>query len=161
MTSDLLTTVRRELDARLSELRPLRAEYERLVAAVETLDATAGGAVASRNAAATIPRGSVTTRSKRTRRSPVARAAELTPSLARGRADGRKRERAPRGAARQAILAALEHGSHTASELASVTAVSAPSVQGNLRRLLQEGTITKAKRDGKSVYALPSTSGGN
>lgn len=160
MTSDLLTTVRRELEARLHELRPLRAEYEQLLAVTEALDATDMGA-ASINVSETTPSGSRSTR-RGTRRGRATRAAGLAPSSARTRkANGRKRKRAPRGAARQAILAALEHGSHTASELASVTAMSSSNVQGNLRRLLREGTITKAKRDGKSAYALRSTSGGN
>ena len=62
MASDLLTTVRSELDARLRELGPLRAEYERLVAAAEALGATPGEAVASPNATERSPSGSPTTR---------------------------------------------------------------------------------------------------
>lgn len=58
-----------------------------------------------------------------------------------------------------AIIAALEHGSHTVSELAIVTAMSGPIIHNNLRRLQQTGTITRTKRegDGKAAYALPST----
>jgi hypothetical protein len=33
-----------------------------------------------------------------------------------------------------------------------------PNIHGNLRGLLQEGTVRKAKRDGKSAYALRSGS---
>jgi DNA-binding transcriptional ArsR family regulator len=64
------------------------------------------------------------------------------------------RERAPRGAAQQAIIAALEHGSHTVSELAVVTAMSGPNIRENLRRLLKAGAVTRAKREGKAAYAL-------
>ena len=55
-----------------------------------------------------------------------------------------------------AILAALEHGSHTVSELAIVTAMSGAIIKNNLRRLQQAGTITRTKRagDGKAAYAL-------
>jgi hypothetical protein len=67
-----------------------------------------------------------------------------------------KRERAPRGAAQLAIVAALEHGSHTASELAVVTAMSGASIRANLRRLVSAGTVTTAKREGKAAYALAS-----
>jgi hypothetical protein len=60
-------------------------------------------------------------------------------------------------AVRQAILAALEHGSHTASELVMVTAMSTPEIRGGLIRLTGHGAITKVKRrgDGKTAYALP------
>jgi hypothetical protein len=83
---------------------------------------------------------------------------EVSPRTARGRTAGAKvastRERAPKGAARQAIVAALEHGSHTVGELAVVTAMTGPNINGNIRRLLQEGAITKTSREGKTAYAL-------
>jgi DNA-binding MarR family transcriptional regulator len=58
-----------------------------------------------------------------------------------------------------AILAALEHGSHTVSELAVVTAMSGAIINNNLRRLQQAGAITRTKRegDGKAAYALSAT----
>lgn len=62
--------------------------------------------------------------------------------------------RARRGAAREAILAALEHGSHTVAELALVTGMSAANINGNLRRLLAEGAVAKAQREGRTAYAL-------
>ncbi len=69
-----------------------------------------------------------------------------------------KREPASPAAVRQAILAALEHGSHTASELVMVTAMSTPEIRGGLSRLAGGGAIAKVKRrgDGKTAYALPS-----
>jgi hypothetical protein len=70
-----------------------------------------------------------------------------------------KRERAPRGAAQLAIVAALEHGSHTVSELAVVTAMSGANLRANLRRLVSAGTVTTAKREGKAAYALASPPG--
>ncbi len=65
-----------------------------------------------------------------------------------------KHERAPRGAAAEAIVAALEHGSHTVSELAIVTAMSTQNIRNNLRRLLQAQTISQTKREDKTAYAL-------
>jgi DNA-binding MarR family transcriptional regulator len=57
-----------------------------------------------------------------------------------------------------AVIAALEHGSHTVSELVVVTAMRGPIIHDNLRRLQQAGTVIRTKRpgDGKSAYALAS-----
>jgi hypothetical protein len=67
------------------------------------------------------------------------------------------REPASPAAVRQAILAALEHGSHTANELVMVTAMGTPEIRGGLIHLTGNGAITKVKRrgDGKTAYALP------
>ena len=64
------------------------------------------------------------------------------------------RPRAARGAAQEAIVAALEHGSHTVSELAVVTAMSGPSIRQSLRRLVTAGAVTHGRREGKLAYAL-------
>jgi hypothetical protein len=131
MSVDLLARVHGEIDARLRELRPAVSEYEELLAAAEDLGLPAG-----------LPRP----RSARAR----------SPSRAK---PALKRTRAPRGAAEQAIVAALEHGSHTVGELAVVTAMAAPNIRANLRRLLAAGTVTRATREGKAAYALASSSG--
>jgi hypothetical protein len=179
MASDLLTQVREEIAVRMSELRPLLAEYERLLAAAAALAAGEGGTASARpsggrpaqpsgaaaSSATSAPRP--TRRGQRGRRGSATGAIgrmASTPTAAGGRsADGKggevKRERAPRGAAQQAIVAALEHGSHTVGELAVVTAMSGPNIRGNLRRLLKERTVTRTKRDGKAAYALSVTPG--
>jgi hypothetical protein len=61
---------------------------------------------------------------------------------------------------RQAIVAALEHGSHTIGELVMVTAMSAPEIRANLSQLARQRKVTRVKRegDGKSAYALPASS---
>ncbi len=61
---------------------------------------------------------------------------------------------------RQAILAALEHGSHTIGELVMVTAMSTPEIRTNLSQLARQRKVTRVKRegDGKSAYALPASS---
>ena len=148
MTSDLLSTVRRELDTRLDELRPAVAEYERLLAADKALAAGSGGTTSPTRASGRPrrePKHRATARPTRQRRAPAATSKK---------AGRRIRSQTPRGAHRNAILAALEHGSHTAGELAGVTAINRQSIRGNVQRLLDDGRITKAKRGGKAAYAL-------
>jgi hypothetical protein len=73
---------------------------------------------------------------------------------------GAKREPLSPAAAQQAILAALEHGSHTPGELVMVTAMTPAEVRSNLGRLARRGAVSKVKRDGdgKAAYALPTAS---
>jgi hypothetical protein len=195
-SSDLLSKIYDELDARLRELRPLVDEYESLLAAAAALELAGGeeGAETGRSAgpaSPTVSAASVASAAPARRRgrppgkrsaprsapapAPVvaesalvvpepgvdaSEPAESSPRAAE-KPSSRRREaaspkRAQRGTAAVAILAALEHGSHTVSELAVVTAMSGPIINNNLRRLQQAGTITRTKRegDGKAAYAL-------
>jgi hypothetical protein len=155
--SDLPDRVGREIEARLRALRPFVDEHEELLAAEETLEAEAArGGVAAPARGSASPR--TTTRDVAARAHTHARATK--PSVQRVKEPARpaaKRERAPRGAAAEAIVAALEHGSHTVSELAIVTAMSGQNIRNNLRRLLQAQTVSQTKREGKTAYALSST----
>jgi hypothetical protein len=175
--TDLLSNICDELDARLRELRPLVAEYESLLVAASALDAAGEGENASvgdgaGQAAAPAPATSAPARrrGRSGKRSSVSSAARSMSESAPGetaraasKPTSRRRSAAPkraqRGAAAVAILAALEHGSHTVSELAVVTAMSGAIINNNLRRLQQAGTITRTKRegDGKAAYALVAT----
>jgi hypothetical protein len=137
--SDLPERVGREIEARMRELRPFVDEYEELLAVEETLAAEAARGVASRARTGT-----------RAAKPSVQRVNRASPP-------GAQRERAPRGAASEAIVAALEHGSHTVGELAIVTAMSTQNLRNNLRRLVQAGTVTQTKRAGKTAYALSSS----
>ncbi len=65
-----------------------------------------------------------------------------------------KRKPSPRESDQSAILAALEHGSHTPGELAMVTAMSSPAIRTNLGPLLARGAIAKVTREGKVAYTL-------
>jgi hypothetical protein len=173
---DLLTRVRGELDARLRELRPLLAEYERLLVAASAL-ADAGevgedGEVGEHRAASKPTPKPTRGRPKRTP-APAKQAVAPTAPVSAPASPAPRRpsrpprrpspapKRAQRGATGVAILAALEHGSHTASELVIVTAIGGPIIHNNLRRLQQAGAITRTKRagDGKAAYALASTPG--
>jgi predicted Rossmann fold nucleotide-binding protein DprA/Smf involved in DNA uptake len=126
MAPDLLTKIRGEIELRLRELQPILVEHEQLLAAATTVEEEIR--VAKGQAADTTSRNGA----------------------------GPGRARAPRGAAQEAIVAALEHGSHTVSELAVVTAMSGPSIRQSLRRLVLAGTVTRAEREGKPAYALSS-----
>ena len=146
MPADLLTTIRDEIDVRLRELRPLLDEYEELLSVDDALAREQAGA-GSRGATIT--------------RAPGAR--ERKPTRARARVGRPARKatsrapRAPRGAAGRAILAALEHGSHSGRELVVVTAMNDANIRANVRRLLDDGAVVKVTREGKAAYALPAT----
>ena len=58
------------------------------------------------------------------------------------------------GAVEQAIVAALEHGSHTLSELGVVTALPAPALRDSVRRLLSADRIARTRREGRAAYSL-------
>lgn len=143
---NLLSTIRTEIEERLDALRPLLVEHEQLLGALSALDANAGSPSGEAPAA-----GRTTAAAQGRGRRPAAGTRKSSKSSSSARA---KRTRAPRGAAREAILGALEHGSHTVSELVVVTAMTGPNINGNLRRLLAEGAVTKTDREGKTAYAL-------
>lgn len=149
MTGDTLERIGAEIDARLAELRPRLEEYQQLLSAAEALGLpTAASPRAAKRAARTAKATKVKAPAKAKASAPRrrARASATTAAPASGRA--------PRGAAQTAILAALEHGSHTVTELGVVTAMSGQNIRENLRRLLGSGTVTRAKREGKAAYAL-------
>jgi DNA-binding transcriptional ArsR family regulator len=161
MAPDLLSTICREIDERLNELRPLLGEYEQLLVATGAIEATNGeivsGATPIKPAKAapddTVIDGKADGGSARRPKAVKARGGTTwspagKPKLVLG-------ARAARGAAREAILAALEHGSHTVGELVVVTAMSGPNINGNLRRLVSEGAVVKTEREGKRAWSLP------
>jgi hypothetical protein len=155
MADDLLGSVRRELEKRLGELRPLGAEYERLLAAAAALDTSAREPAGEGSAG-----GAPSRRPRKARRVARATTEDPAPTTPRRRASARRKQRAyaPRGAAQNAILAALEHGSHTTSELVSVTALPAATIRANLRRLAKQRAIARTTRGGRSAYTLVSRS---
>jgi hypothetical protein len=168
MASDLLSTIRSEIDARLSELRPALAEYEQLLIAADALlsaDDEPAPAIPAPPVPAPKPRAPRVKRAPRgSAAGAIARAASEQPivipePISEPKKPVKEKQpkapRAARGAAREAILAALDHGSHTVGELVVVTAMSGPNLNGNLRRLVSEGAVVKTEREGKTAYALP------
>jgi hypothetical protein len=138
MGTDLLSDIRREIDARLAQLRPALAEYEQLLEAADALGLDGDSPVAAQQPA---PRS----------------------SGSKPRAGSAARKSPPQGGrrpvredVREAILGVLEHGSHTVGELAVVTAMSAASLNGDLRKLASKGVVTKTRREGKVAWSLVS-----
>src|SRR4029077_20978912 len=156
MAADLLTTIRVEIDDRLNELRPLLAEYEQLLSAADAL-AAEGSSVFEPPVRKTIKRRTRRTTAARTTAAPTTAASASAPTTTTAKA-GRpssKRERTPHSATGQAIVAALEHGSHTVSELGVATALSASEIRAARSPLRKKKAIVKTDRDGKTAYALP------
>jgi hypothetical protein len=161
MAADVLARVRAEIEERLRELRPAVVEHEQLLGAVSALDAeaeageapsTAGKAPASAaQRVAAKPRAAAKPRSAAKLGATVKPRAAAKPR----RAPKPKRGQAAFGPAEQAIVAALEHGSHTVGELGMVTAMSGGEIREGARGLLAAGKIVRAKREGKPAYALP------
>jgi hypothetical protein len=182
MAGELLASISAEIDARLGELRPSVDEYRRLLSAAEALGLSEGAAESA--PAKPAPRARRSSAVSRPSRAPrVQRTSEgdgeeikapVPPAAKAGRRGSGRRGsaagaivragssspgRAVRGAAQQAILAALEHGSHTVGELTVVTAMSGQNIRENLRRMLSSGAVTRAKREGKAAYALAGGAG--
>jgi hypothetical protein len=185
MAPDLLSMICYEIDERLSELRPLLDEHERLLDAAAALE-MAGGELdvsgkspaanggRSRARTGTARRGSATGAIKLAPAEPAVDAHEqsaavqspgsgssmrlnVKPRSAAGpsrRVADPRPERVSPDIARETILAALEHGSHTVGELAVVTAMSGPNINGNLRKLVSAGAVVKTEREGKAAWAL-------
>ncbi len=178
MVTDLLARVCVEIDARLAELRPVLAEHERLLGAADALEAEAKAQAAktqspakARSAAKARPAAKARSAAKTstTAKTPTATAKTATaktratargPAGAKGAARSRVRGQARMGAAEQAIVAALEHGSHTVGELGIVTAMPGPEIRESLRRLQRGGKIAPTRREGRAAYALSSTAAG-
>jgi chromatin segregation and condensation protein Rec8/ScpA/Scc1 (kleisin family) len=152
--SVLLTRVCDEIDARLADLRPAMAEYERLIEAADALDAEARAQRrAAPEPAAKAPRVAKAANPPRVAKAP--RVAK--PAKARRAASSRAAAKAGStriGASEQAIVAALEHGSHTVGELGIVTAMSGAEIRASVKRLLKAGGVQRAKREGRVAYAL-------
>jgi hypothetical protein len=122
--ADLLARVGREIDERLAQLRPAVDEYQQLLGAFDALESSA---------------------TEPTPAEPAAPAKRRAPAKPRGQA---------LGVPELAIVAALEHGSHTVAELGVVTAMSGAEIREGARRLLRAGRIVKASREGRAAYEL-------
>ncbi len=157
MPADLLGRVRAELDARLAELRPAVAEYERLLGATDMLradGAQTGSPAAAKPRASTTARAATKPRAARKPRTAATPRPSAKPRAAENPRAAAKPAPARLGAGERAIVAALEHGSHTIGELGVVTAMSGADIRESARRLLAAGKVVRAKRDGRAAYAL-------
>ena len=137
MLEPLLPRLKREIEARLAELRPLVAEGERLVAAKEAMLADAAAeSSARRRAERVLPplNGAATGRLNGAAPTPAAAAAS------RGADDESENGSAPRSPNQTAILAIVEERPGVSvAEIAAVTKIAKPTVAT---------TVSKLKRDG-------------
>jgi hypothetical protein len=145
--ADLLDRIQREIGERLDASRAAVEEYERLQAARRALQAgdgeRAGRAAGGRRRPRSRPAGG--------------RAGAKTRAAGGAARAGRaaRRKRAPRGANREAVLAAVRaHPGVTPSEVASTSGVKPGIVYNELRRLVSEGELVKQTlASGRTGYA--------
>jgi DNA-binding transcriptional ArsR family regulator len=159
MAADLLTTIRAEIDSRLDELAPVLEEYAELSALLDALllDGATPATPSSTPSSAT--RATLTVAKPGRRRSaatkPIKRSDTSARKARRVVVKPRRRGRPPAvDDTGRAILAALEHGSHTVAELAVVTGLPASQLRESARKLLARAAIAKTEREGRSAYAL-------
>lgn len=146
MLEPLLPRLKRDIDARIAELRPLVAEAERLQAAREALlaEAAAVGRAARRtNGAPSAPSHFREELRSGAASTPLASAR----SAARNGVHHEQEEedangRAPRGANQSAILAIVEERPGVSvAEIASVTKIAKPTVATTVSKLKRDGVL--------------------
>ena len=137
----LLPRLKRDIEARLAELRPIVAEAERLEAAKEALlaEAAANGAPARRTGGPRAANGFREELRNGAASTPLAVARGA--SVRNGAAD-ESDERAPRGANQSAILAIVEERPGVSvAEIASVTKIAKPTVATTVSKLKRDGVL--------------------
>jgi len=135
--SDIARSIKgriREVEAQLKDHKALSDELERLRGALSRLEDGVRSRVDGRRR-----------RQRPVTQPPMAPAPEDT-SSARGAS-----ARAPRGENKKKILAGLEGGPKTASEIANETGIKSGTVSASLSKLAKAGEVVKADRG----YALP------
>jgi DNA-binding transcriptional ArsR family regulator len=118
--ADLVAQIQRDIEQRLADLRPLLAEKEQLEAVLAALksEGANGGSSSPRRPRATAPAPA---------RAPYAAG---------------KRQRAPRGANREAILQVVrERPGVSAAEVAAVTKIAKPTVHTTISQLKRKGIL--------------------
>jgi hypothetical protein len=140
----LLPRLKREIEARLAELRPIVAEAERLEAAKEALlaEAAAEGAARRRAARATQPHNGVLAELRNGAASSTPGTIGARPRRANGADEEGEDGRAPRGANQTAILAIVEERPGVSvAEISAVTKIAKPTVATTVSKLKREGVL--------------------
>jgi len=162
MLEPLLPRLKREIETRMSELRPLVEEAERLEAAKEALlaEAAAEGARRRRSTRAT---GAIAGLRAELRNgassTPVANGVSAPSRPRAGRDDeAEEGDRAPRGANQAAILAIVEERPGVSvAEIASVTKIPKPTVATTVSKLKREGVLADEAGGVKLASRAPVT----
>ena len=135
--SDIARSIKgriREVEEQLKDHRALSDELERLKGALGRLE------------------GGVRSRVDGTRRRQQPVTPRATAPAAKDTSPARSANaRAPRGENKKKILAALQGGPKTASEIATETGIKAGTISASLSKLAKAGEVVKADRG----YALP------
>lgn len=160
--SDLLTDIRRDISARLEELRPAVTEYTRLEEAQAALTGTASNASRRRGGPSTNARSGGSSGRASSRRRNTQSVSSPSSSSAQGKskpsAPGRGRprgKRAARGANQAAVVAALrEHGRATVPELADVTKIQPGVLYPLTRALVDKGVLRTETTNGRRAFGL-------
>ena len=138
--SDIARSIKgriREVEEQLKDHQVLSDELERLKGALSRLE----GGVRSRV-------------DRRRRRQPPVTQRATAPAPKDTSPARSTNARAPRGENKKKILAALEGGPKTASEIANETGITAGTISASLSKLAKAGEVVKAERG----YALPKVS---
>jgi hypothetical protein len=168
LAEDFLNNIHNQIRARLRELDGVQAEYDQLLAAANALGVSTRRGTTARSSRSAAPRRRARTsaaaagRNSGSAKAPSARAARGRPrkrgatssAPARRRATA-SRKRAPRGANRDAVLAALRSrpAGSSARELATRAGVGRVSTYQVLGRLESEGLVSRKERgDGPALY---------
>lgn len=140
----LLPRLKRDIHARIAELRPLVEEAERLEAAKEALLAEAAAIGRAARRANGTPHVSSGFRDELRNGAASTPLAGLRGTAARvgGQRDEDADERAPRGANQSAILTVVEERPGVSvAEIASVTKIAKPTVASTVSKLKREGVL--------------------
>jgi hypothetical protein len=160
--SDLLTDIRRDIDARREELRPAVTEFSRLQEARAALTGTPSTAGRQRASRSTHPRSAGSSRRASSQQWNAQGASSPSSPSAQGRSEqpprGRGRsgtKRAARGANQAAVVAALrERGRSTVPELAEVTKVKPGVLYALTRVFVDKGVLSSEKTNGRRAFTL-------
>jgi predicted Rossmann fold nucleotide-binding protein DprA/Smf involved in DNA uptake len=136
--SDIARSIKgriREVEEQLKDHKALSDELERLKGALSRLEGGLRARVDGR----------------RRRQRPVTQRTTAPAPKERAAPARGTSARAPRGENKKKILAALQSGSKTASEIANETGIKASTVSTSLSKLAKTGEVVKADRG----YALP------
>jgi hypothetical protein len=156
---DLLDRIRKELNARIRELRPVVGEFERLERAAEAIAREGARRVpAPRSLPGSSPAdrsGAAPVRGKGKPGSAATKPAPRRPSRARERA-GSRRKTAPRGRTQAKVLEALGAAPGSGpSSVAKASGVSTGVVAATLSRLVKQGRVRRIEAGRYTVVDAP------
>ena len=157
---DLLDRIRKELEGRISELRPVAREFERLERAAAAIARVGTRSVSGLRPRADRSTGDQGAAGKRGRRAAAAKPAQRTTARPR-RGAASRRTPAPRGQTQKKVLDALSAapGSSPAT-VAKASDVSNNVAAATLSRLVKQGRARRLERGGYAVVEAAGPSGG-